>query len=472
MVFGNAPVFISALTRLKRRCPAGPGGLRACSAGIFLLLAAAVPGTGHGAALAGQPGDPAGAKTRAVLAPWAPGFLDIHHINTGRGNAAFFIFPDGTTMLFDAGDRDPNAIDRYAPLKIAPTRPDDSRSPGAWVAAYIKQVMPSGRDATIDYALISHFHSDHFGNAHPSRALAPSGAYRLSGMAEVGHLIPIGVLLDRAYPGYDYPLDLRAYYAGGESPFLNYLAFAEEFQDRGKLKRAALRPGSATQIRPLFSDAYPGFEVRNVKVNADLWRGAGEASAPLFSATDVLNETGRFSENPLSLALTVRYGPFKYFTGGDNTGMQGPGIPGWYDVETPIGEVVGNVDVMNLNHHGNRDSTNANILRALAPRVIIQQSWFSDHPGGEVVHRMLSRHLWPGPRDIFSTNMAEETKVAIGPWMTKGYTSFEGHVVVRAHPGGEQYEVFVIDDRSTGLAVKSRHGPYSASARKPSNSGD
>ena len=472
MVFGSVPVSIIALTRLKRRRPARPGGLRARLAGMCLLLAVGVFGAGHGAALAGQPEDHVEAETRAVLAPWAPGFLDIHHINTGRGNAAFFIFPDGTTMLFDAGDRDPNAIDRYAPLKIAPARPDDSHSPGTWIAAYIKQVAPSGRDVAIDYALISHFHSDHFGNAHPSRALAPSGAYRLSGMAEVGHSIPIGVLIDRAYPGYDYPLDLRAYYADGESPFLNYLAFAEEMQKQGKLKREALRPGSTTQIRPLFSEAYPGFEVRNIKVNADLWRGAGEASAPLFSAADVLNETGRFSENPLSLALTVRYGPFKYFTGGDNTGMQGPGIPGWYDVETPIGRVVGNVDVMNLNHHGNRDSTNANILRALAPRVIIQQSWFSDHPGGEVVHRMLSRHLWPGPRDIFSTNMAEETKVAIGPWMTEGYTSFEGHVVVRAHPGGQEYEVFVLDDRSTGLAVKSRHGPYSAAARQPANSED
>ena len=38
--------------------------------------------------------------------PWKPGFLDIHHINTGRGDATFFIFPDGTNMLFDAGDKE------------------------------------------------------------------------------------------------------------------------------------------------------------------------------------------------------------------------------------------------------------------------------------------------------------------------------------------------------------------------------
>ena len=33
---------------------------------------------------------------------WTEGCLDIHHINTGRGESAFYILPDGTTMLIDA----------------------------------------------------------------------------------------------------------------------------------------------------------------------------------------------------------------------------------------------------------------------------------------------------------------------------------------------------------------------------------
>ena len=97
------------------------------------------------------------------LNPWSKGYLDIHHINTGRGDAAFFIFPDGTTMLFDAGARDTTMVGRWAPLKIVPARPDASRAPGAWIARYIRQVAPSGRAARIDYAVISHFHSDHYG---------------------------------------------------------------------------------------------------------------------------------------------------------------------------------------------------------------------------------------------------------------------------------------------------------------------
>lgn len=48
------------------------------------------------------------------------------------------------------------------------------------------------------------------------------------------------------------------------------------------------------------------------------------------------------------------------------------------------------VDQVRQNHHGNRDSTNGAILRALRPRVIIQQNWLSAQPGEEVVIRMAS----------------------------------------------------------------------------------
>jgi hypothetical protein len=43
-------------------------------------------------------------KAGEVLESWQDGRLDIHQINTGRGNATFFILPDGTTLLIDAGE--------------------------------------------------------------------------------------------------------------------------------------------------------------------------------------------------------------------------------------------------------------------------------------------------------------------------------------------------------------------------------
>ena len=41
---------------------------------------------------------------KSYVADWQEGFLDIHQISTGRGNVAWMIMPDGTTMLVDMGD--------------------------------------------------------------------------------------------------------------------------------------------------------------------------------------------------------------------------------------------------------------------------------------------------------------------------------------------------------------------------------
>jgi hypothetical protein len=74
------------------------------------------------------------AVTGAPLPPWTRGMLDIHQLSTGRGNAAFFIFPDGTTMLVDAGAAGDGT-------KIADTdpRPNATRTAGAWIVRYIER---------------------------------------------------------------------------------------------------------------------------------------------------------------------------------------------------------------------------------------------------------------------------------------------------------------------------------------------
>ena len=59
-----------------------------------------------------------------------------------------------------------------------------------------------------------------------------------------------------------------------------------------------------------------------------------------------------YNENTLSLALKVSYGKFDYFTGGDMTGLQGFGLPIWFDMETPVAKVVGKIEALSLNHHG------------------------------------------------------------------------------------------------------------------------
>jgi hypothetical protein len=391
---------------------------------------------------------------------WHEGFLDIHHINTGRGNAAFFIFPDGTTMLFDAGDIDVEAFKKFAPLKVSSVHPHDSLTPGAWIARYINHVFPEGRKPQIDYAVISHFHGDHYGVITEASAVSVSERYRLSGITEVGDEIPIRKLIDRGYPDYNFPVNLKVQ-PSSDTTFLNYLSFIDYQMKENNMAVEQLVAGSKDQITLKNNrEKFPSFQVRNLKSNEKLWTGESTESAALFAADDVIDANRQFNENPLSLALKISYGDFDYFTGGDNTGLQGPGIPAWFDVETPMAKVVGPVEVLTLNHHGNRDASNEFFLKTLSPQVVVQQSWCSDHPGMEVFHRLINNQLYEGSRDIFATNVHEETKVSYGPWFVNSYTSMSGHILIRVSPGGTTYHVFVIDDEYYSLRKLRESGPY------------
>ncbi|MBV9407839.1 MAG: hypothetical protein JO164_03390, partial [Candidatus Eremiobacteraeota bacterium] len=69
----------------------------------------------------------------SAVPSWRRGALEIHHLSFGRGNATLCIFPDGTTLLIDAG-----AV-RGNPALLAPIRSNASRRPGEWIGRYIKR---------------------------------------------------------------------------------------------------------------------------------------------------------------------------------------------------------------------------------------------------------------------------------------------------------------------------------------------
>ena len=115
---------------------------------------------------------------------------------------------------------------------------------------------------------------------------------------------------------------------------------------------------------------------------------------------------------------------------------------------------------MVLDHHGNRDTVNETILRTLAPRVMVQLNWLSAQPGEDAVNRMASKGLYPGPRDVFSIGMAPESRAVIGPIMDSLYKSYNGNIVIRVAPGGDSYEVYVLNDTDARREIVKRFGPY------------
>ncbi len=400
-------------------------------------------------------------KSDTTSIVWNEGYLDIHHINTGRGVCSFFVLPDGTTMMVDAGDIDDSLSGKSKPLTVTPPYPDNSKTAGQWIVAYIKQVLPNIEKPVIDYALLTHFHGDHFGIITGKTKTAANGAYKLSGYTEVGDVIPIKMWIDRNYPAYNYPTDLMQAYKEEPSTFLNLQRFIAYQKLNNGLQAAALKVGATNQIVLKKVPAkFPSFMVRGVKANGTIWTGNGNSTFEYFTADSVLDAKKKFNENPLSLAIKLSYGKFDYYTGGDNTGLQGFGLPTWFDVETPIAKAVGKVEVSTLNHHGNRDGTTEFFLKTLQPNVVVEQTWCSDHPGQEVMHRLLSNHLYPGEKNVFATNIQEVTKHTLGFWFTQGYKSMFGHVIIRVLPGGDTYYVLIAETVNGKVQVTKSYGPY------------
>jgi hypothetical protein len=396
----------------------------------------------------------------AQLDEWQEGYLDLHHINTGRGSCMFAVLPDGTTMMVDAGELSPLDERTYTP-RNATLKPDSTKKPFEWIAYYISNVYPKNNIQKIDYAVITHFHDDHFGAWYPSAPLSKTGGYRLTGITGIGDEMKIGTLLDRGYPEYDYPVSLKnnaKKAAGGELEFdstmTNYFRFIEVKEKNG-MKAAQMKAGSNTQIRLLHDPKrYPHFSVRNVKVNNLVWNGKDSTAKNIF-ANDF-----RPDENSLSIALTLQYGPFTYYTGGDNPGNVFPGDHPNRDVESKIADVVGEVDVATMDHHGNRDAINEKMIRTLRPSVWIGQTWSADHPGHEVLIRLTSKYTNPVQSDLYATNMLDANRHVIGPLIDRAYKSQQGHVVVRVMPGGEKYFVIVLHDNDASLKIKHVFGPY------------
>jgi hypothetical protein len=66
---------------------------------------------------------------------------------------------------------------------------------------------------------------------------------------------------------------------------------------------------------------------------------------------------------------------------------------------------------------------------------------------------------------MFATNMLEANKLVIGPALENAYKSTSGHIVIRVAPGGESYNVFVLDSFRKGQQVKHVFGPYAAGGK-------
>ncbi|MBD2699445.1 hypothetical protein IC229_02265 [Spirosoma sp. BT702] len=395
-------------------------------------------------------------QTGQPLPDWQQGQLDIHHINTGQGNATFAILPDGTTLLIDAGAI--NSLDwRTNKPRNIPTKPDNSRQAGEWIARYVRKVLNFQPKPVIDYAIITHFHDDHMGMS-LNVTKRSAGGYVATGITEVNDFIPIHKIIDRGWPDYSYP---RSFVS--DSMVSNYRQYLNWQVKHNKLAVERFQAGRSDQIKLLYKPATyrDNFEIKNLMVNGEMWTGQGSTTRSLFPDLSTLKPANYPNENMCSVVFLLRYGNFDYFSGGDIQGVLQFGAPAWHDVETPLANVAGPVDVHLLNHHGYPDSENGTLLASLRPRVLVIPAWASSHPGHDVLERIYSEQTYQEPRDVFATNLLSEAKTAIQDFLPR-LKSESGHVVIRVAKGGNTYQVLVLDDTSESFRIKAVHGPYQA----------
>ena len=383
----------------------------------------------------------------SVLSPWTPGTLDIHHINTGRGNSALMICPDGTSVLMDAGAA--NSAAKY----LNPARPDESRRAGQWIARYAARQLRATGSRELDHAVITHLHPDHLGEVSAESPRSALGDYRLTGISDVEEQLPIRHLVDRGWPSYDYPQPVQ------DASALNYIAFAKSLSARGSAVERA-RVGHADQIElKKNTAAYPRFSVRMIAGNGEVWTGNGEESAAHFPAINTLKPADYPSENMCSLAMKISYGKFGYFTGGDLTCDTNYGRDPWRDIETPVSRACGRVSVATVDHHGYFDAAGPDFVRALEARVWVLQAWHASHPAMSTLANLYSTQLYAGPRDVFSVGLHEAAALTTARFSDL-LKSREGHVLVRVSAPGNAYQVIVLDDTDESDHVKAVFGPY------------
>ena len=413
-------------------------------------------------------------RTGSKLPMWQEGWLDIHAINTGRGESFWFIFPDGTTMLLDASGSLPQETHPLDPPGCI-SRPSPDISAGRVIIHYVNHFMPAAANGKIDYFMLSHYHGDHMGawRANPEKhgiAVHPEGGFELLSLGEIASEIPIGTIIDRG------PYDDRAskdYFTKDGIPrYEDYLRMAAWCNKTYGTVHERLKVGYDDQIvLKHHPEKYPDFKVMNLAAGGYVWTGTGHQvdSTLLPSAAEclafgslkehkILEGNPLLAENNFSCVIRLSYGMFDYFTGGDIQ-HKGRAENPIHDIETPISKVVDKTEVVKLGHHGTSSTCGESLMEALCPDVALAANWRDVQPNPISLKRILAVN--PDVKLIMTNSTDHNLKMLrdeeIDP---DSFLSREGHVVFRVEPSGEQYWVIILNDRDEKYKIKSVHGPY------------
>lgn len=411
------------------------------------------------------------AMAQEYLPKWSEGMLDLHFIATGRGDSSFYVLPDGTKILCDAGDV--GEIWHVA-------QPNASMMPGEWISKYIKDFSKDlpGKTDVVDYFYLTHFHGDHMGS-YKNYKEGPHG-YPLSGITLVGEEIHFNKIINRDIETLSCPS--REYYDLNLTPFFSegYLKYCEYQRDSCGTILEDFRVGARNQFKLVHNPkAYKrNFEIYNIASNGYIHTGKGKHMRPMFDEA-----FDKFDENMFSSVFLMKYGKFSFYNGGDICGGSFPSFEAKNrDFESQIADLIGgHVTMIKPDHHGWKDSVNPYFLNILSPDIVVIMCSQTQHPYWESFLRLIDPLSKGYPRKIYFTTDASRARMGKELWYklaeyelnqpagsdetrAKAEATIDdglasrisdmlwshvepavGHIVVRVYPGGDAYQVFVLD---------------------------
>lgn len=246
------------------------------------------------------------------------GQLDIYFVDVEGGQATLVVTPSGESLLIDAG---------------YPGQGKSDPTPGdAQIARDARRITAAAADADvsrIDFLLITHFHADHFG-----------------GVMELSQLLPIGAIVDHGTETREERINAAT---------LSLIRAYKEVRDQHE------------HLAPIVGSNLPLKDVEITVVSSagktleSPVDGAGtenpSCDRPVLPPSDPL-------ENPRSIGIVLRFGEFRFLDLGDLAGQP------LSDLVCPV-NLIGDVDVYLVPHHGAADSADPATFAALRPRIAI-----------------------------------------------------------------------------------------------------